>query len=149
DWYARFCRLSASPGGAAAVWRLNRDLDIRHILPAIRVPTLVLHRTGDQAVPIAGGRFLAEHIPGAKFVELPGGDHLWWVGDTVALLDEVEEFLTGVRRGAAPDRVLATILFTDLVGSTERTTELGDRRWRDLLESHRTLVRRELTRFRG
>ena len=119
------------------------------MLPAVRVPTLVLHRTGDRAMPVEGGRYLAERIDGAKYVELPGDDHLPWVGDQDAMLDEIEEFVTGVRHGPEPDRVLATVLFTDLVGSTELAAELGDRRWRELLDAHRAVVRRELERFRG
>jgi class 3 adenylate cyclase len=121
----------------------------RDTLSVIRVPTLVLHRTGDLDTSIDEGRYLAAHIPGARFVELPGADHLPWAGDQDAILEEVEEFLTGVRPVAEPDRVLATVLFTDIVGSTEHAAELGDRRWRDVLVSHHAIVRRELDRFRG
>ena len=141
--------MSASPGAAEALTRMNGPIDVRHVLPAVRVPALVLHRTGDLAIGVENGRYLAEHIDGARFVELPGDDHLPWVGDQDSLVDEIEEFLTGVRRGPEPDRVLATVLFTDLVGSTELAAELGDRRWRELLEAHRVVVRRELERFRG
>jgi class 3 adenylate cyclase len=119
------------------------------VLPAIRVPTLVLHRTGDHDVDIAEGRYLASKIPGAKFVELAGADHWISAGDTGAIADEIEEFLTGTRPAPELDRVLATVLFTDIVGSTARAAELGDRRWRDLLAAHDTTVRRELERFRG
>ena len=118
-------------------------------LTSIHLPTLVLHRTGDRAVKVEYGRYLAEHIPDSKFVELTGDDHLWWVGDSEAIIDEVEEFLTGVRTGPDPDRVLATVLFTDIVGATERAVELGDSAWRDLLERHHFLVRDRLMHFRG
>ena len=128
---------------------MNAEMDVRHVLPAIRVPTLILHSAGDRALAVRGSRFMAEQIPGAKFVELPGVDHLPWGEDADAILDEIEEFLTGVRHGPEPDRVLATVLFTDIVGSTEKAAALGDRRWRDLLEGHHDLVRRELGRFRG
>ncbi len=149
QWWATYLRLAASPGAAIAAMRMNREIDVRHILPAVRVPTLILHRTGDRQIPVEQGRYMARHIPGAKHVELPGIDHVWCVGDVDAIADEVEEFLTGMRHGPEPDRVLATVLFTDIVGSTERATELGDRRWRDLLEQYYTTARRELARFRG
>jgi class 3 adenylate cyclase len=119
------------------------------VLPSIRVPTLVLHRAGDRHFRVGHGRYLAEHIPGAKYVELPGDDHLFYVGDTDAMLGEIEEFLTGVRPVPEIDRVLATVLFTDIVGSTAKAIELGDRAWRELLERHHALIRRELLRFRG
>lgn len=149
EWWAKYLRTSASPGAALALATMNTQIDIRHVLPAIRVLTLVLHRRGDRDMNIAEGRYLAEHIPGARFVELPGEDHIPWVGDQDALLDDVEEFLTGVRRGPEPDRVLATVMFLDVVGSTERAAELGDRRWRELLEAYYALVRKELGRHRG
>jgi len=142
-------RRGASPGAALALLRMNTEIDIREVLPAIRVPALVLHRTGDRDAKIEEGRWIASRIPGGRFVELPGADHLPWVGDADAVLDEVEEFLTGVRRGSEPDRVLATILFTDIVDSTARAAAIGDRAWRDLLEAHHAAVRRELLRFRG
>lgn len=147
--WATYLRMGASPGAALALAKLNTEIDIRHALAAIRVPTLVLHRTGDRDIKVAGGRYIAEHVQGSRYVELPGEDHLWWVGDVDAMLDEVEEFLTGVRRGPEPDRVLATVLFADIVGSTETAVGVGDRRWRELLETYFTLVRRELERFRG
>src|SRR6266498_4017267 len=112
-------------------------------------PTLIMHRTGDKDSRVEEGRYIAEHIPGARFVELPGADHLPWIGDQDSLLDEVAEFLTGVRPVHGPDRVLATVVFTDIVGSTERAAALGDRAWRDLLERHHEIVRAELGRFRG
>ena len=149
EWGARFERLGGSPGAAVALFRMAAAIDIRKVLPAIRVPTLILHRTGDQALPVMDSRYMAEQIPGAKYVELPGMDHVWFVGDADAILNEVQEFLTGVRPGPEPDRVLATVLFTDIVGSTQRAGELGDRRWRDLLDSYYALSRRELGRFRG
>jgi pimeloyl-ACP methyl ester carboxylesterase/class 3 adenylate cyclase len=149
EWWARFERLGASPGMMRAVVQMIAETDVTDILSTIRVPTLVLHRSGDLVVDVAGGRYLSDQIPDAKYVELPGEDHLPFVGDVDALLDEIEEFLTGTRQGPEPDRILATVLFTDIVGSTERAAELGDRRWGDLLESHLAMVRRQLERFRG
>jgi pimeloyl-ACP methyl ester carboxylesterase len=146
---AAFMRASASPGAVRAVMQMNREIDVRHVLPAVRVPTLVLHRTGDRNIRIQHARYMAERIPGARLVELPGDDHVPWVGDCDAILDEVEEFLTGVRHGPEPDRVLVTLLLTDIVGATTKAAELGDRRWRDLLADHHALIRRELARFRG
>jgi class 3 adenylate cyclase len=148
-WFAKLERQGASPGNMLAVLRLHRDVDIRQVLPAIHVPALVLHRAGDAYREVGHGWYLAAHIPGAKYVELPGRDHLAYVGDQDAVLDEVEEFLTGVRRGPEPDRVLATVLFTDIVGSTEHAVKAGDRIWRDVLDRHNALVRRELDHFRG
>ncbi len=149
QWWGSYLRQSASPGAALALARMNTQIDIRQVLPAIRVPTLVLHRTGDRDIDVGGARWLAERIPGARFVELPGDDHLPWAGDQDALLGEIEEFLTGMRHVDVSDRVLATVLFTDIVGSTERAAALGDREWRELLSRHHVLVRRELERFRG
>jgi pimeloyl-ACP methyl ester carboxylesterase len=149
DWWSRYLRMSASPGAAVALGRMNTAIDIRQLLSAIRVPTLILHRTGDRDIDVRGSRWMAGQIAGAKYVELPGDDHVPWVGGQDAILDEVEEFLTGVRRGPDPDRVLATILFTDIIDSTQRASELGDRGWRDLLEQHHTVVRAELRRYRG
>ncbi len=148
-WLARYGRLGASPGAAVALFRMAAAINIRKVLPAIRVPTLILHRTGDQALPVIESRYMAEQIPGAKYVELPGDDHLPYLGDADAILDEVQEFLTGVRPAPEPDRVLATVLFTDIVGSTQQAAELGDRRWRELLDGYYGLARRELDRFRG
>ncbi|HEY7141608.1 MAG TPA: adenylate/guanylate cyclase domain-containing protein [Methylomirabilota bacterium] len=148
-WWARLLRMGASPGANAALLQMNDEMDVRHVLPAIRVPTLVVHSVGDRALSAGGSRFMAAQIPGARYVELRGDDHVPWGEDADAILDEVEEFLTGVRHGPEPDRVLATVLFTDIVGSTEKAAALGDRRWRDLLEGHHGLVRRELGRFRG
>jgi class 3 adenylate cyclase len=148
-WFARFGRQAVSPGGAVALFNMVRDLDVRHVLPAIRVPTLLVHRADDALVRVEHSRYMAERIPEAKLVELPGVDHLWWFGDQDAIVDEVQEFLTGTREAPTPDRVLATVMFTDIVGSTERAAKLGDRRWSDLLATHGTIVRRELARHRG
>ncbi len=149
QWWATYRRLAASPGAALAVMQMNKEIDVRHLLPSVRVPTLILHRTGDRVTRIEQARYLAEHVPGARLVEFPGIDHAPWVGDSDAILDEIEEFLTGVRHHAEADRVLATVLFTDIVGSTERAAALGDRGWRALLDSYYAAVRRELARFRG
>ena len=149
DWFSRYLRLSASPRAAAAVLRMNTEIDTRDVLPAIRVPSLLIYRTGDQDVMVDEGRWIASQIPDARFVELPGADHLMWAGDADAILDEIEEFLTGVRRGPTPDRVLTTVLFTDIAGSTERAAAMGDRDWAGLLERHHTAIRRELNRFQG
>ena len=150
DWWGRYERLSASPGAAASLFQMMAEMDIRDILPNIQAPTLVVHREHHPAVPIEGARYLAENIPGARFVALPGTDALPYTptgGDDV--LDEVEEFLTGVRSGAPSDRVLATVLFTDIVDSTKRASELGDTAWRELLDRHDATVRRQLDRYRG
>jgi class 3 adenylate cyclase len=149
QWWARSLRLAASPGAGVALYRMNMEIDIRHVLPAIRVPSLILHRSGDRLIDVGASRYMAERIRGAKYVELHGDDHIPWIGDADAILDEIQEFLTGVRPAPEPDRVLATVLFTDIVGSTQRAAELGDRRWHDLLDSYYALARRELGRFRG
>jgi pimeloyl-ACP methyl ester carboxylesterase len=148
EW-ASFVRVSASPGAAVATLRMAREIDAREVLPVIRVPTLILHRTSERIVRVEQARYMAERIPGAKLVEFPGIDHLAWVGDQNAILDEVQQFLTGTRHVVEIDRVLATVLFTDIVNATQTAVELGDRRWRDLLVKHHDLVRTELTRFRG
>jgi pimeloyl-ACP methyl ester carboxylesterase len=147
-WWGRFERQSMSPRMARAAIRLNMELDIRDVLPSVHLPTLVIHRT-DDILSVEGARWLAEQIPDARFVELAGEDHWPWITDPDEIVDEVEEFLTGERHEHELDRVLATVLFTDIVGSTERATALGDRRWGDLLEQHDRLVRRELGRHRG
>lgn len=149
DWFSRYLRVSASPGAAVALLRMNSKVDIRPILPTIRVPTLIIHRTGDLDIDVGGSRYMAEHIPGAKYVELPGNDHLWFVGDSEAILGEIEEFLTGVRQPDSFDRVLATVMFTDIANSTALAAEVGDRRWRSLLETHNSLIRRNLQLHHG
>ena len=128
QWFAKYLRLGVTPSSVARLIRMNHEIDVRSILPAIRVPSLVLHRRGDRAVGIENGKYLAKNIKGAKYVELEGDDHLWWVGDSASILNEIEEFLTGERHATEPDRVLATVMFTDIVSSTERMSELGDRR---------------------
>ena len=147
-WWLRRARAAASPGAARDLILMNSQIDIRHVLPAVTAPTLVLHRTGDADSSVEEGRYLAAHVAGARFVELEGSSHMISV-DADQIVDEVESFLTGVRRGPDPDRVLATILFTDLVRSTERAVAEGDRRWAELIERHHEVVRRELERFRG
>jgi class 3 adenylate cyclase len=147
-WQARFERFSASPSAARALLRMAADTDVHHVLPAITVPTLVVHRTGDRTTDVRGARLLAERIPGARYVELPGEDHSPAV-DGEAIVGEIAEFLTGTRPAVEPDRILATVLFTDIVGSTERAVSLGDRAWRVLLDRHHQLVRAELARWRG
>ena len=147
--FGRYLRTGASPSAAVALTRMNAAVDIRHVLPAIAVPTLVIHRSEDMIVTVEAGRDLAARIEGAKYVELPGEDHLWFHGDGDAILGEVEEFLTGTRGAEIVDRILATVMFTDIVDSTRKAAALGDRRWRDLLGRHDTLMRRELERHRG
>jgi class 3 adenylate cyclase len=149
EFTAKMERYAASPGMVQQIFEMFLDIDVRDVLPTIHVPTLVLHRRGDRVVNRRAGQELATRIPGAKYVELPGIDHLPWAGDAEDVLGEIEEFLTGARSTPEPDRVLATVMFTDIVGSTERAAQLGDSRWRELLSAHRTAVRRELTRFRG
>jgi len=146
---ASYFRRSASPGAGVALLRMNTQHDIRHILPSITVPTLVLHRVDDRDVKVEEGRWIAAQIPDAKYVELSGDSHTLWGGNTDEVVDELEEFFTGARRGPEPDRVLATVLFTDIVGSTQKAVELGDRRWRELLAGHDAIVRRQLERYRG
>jgi class 3 adenylate cyclase len=150
EWWARYERSVASPGMARKLLELSLEQDLHSVLPAIRVPTLVLHCTNDSLVAVERGRALADAIPGARFLELPGGDNYVWAGEGADLvIEELEEFLTGRRRPREPDRVLATVVFTDIVGSTERAAAIGDRAWHDLLDRHNALVRRELDRFRG
>jgi class 3 adenylate cyclase len=148
-WLETYTRRSASPSAALALARMNTEVDVRDVLPTVRVPTLVMHREGDRDAVVDEGRYIAARIPGARFVELHGKDHLPWIGDQDEALDEIEEFLTGVRPIPQPDRVLATVLFTDIVRSTEMAAALGDERWRDLLARHHAAVRTELARFRG
>jgi class 3 adenylate cyclase len=148
EWWDETGRRGASPATARALMRVVIESDVRAVLPAIRVPTLVVHFRGEYFLAL--GRYLADRIPGARFVEIDGPDNYWWAADNADVaLDEIEEFITGVRGGHAVDRVLATVLFTDIVGSTERSSDLGDSRWRDLLDRHDAAVRRQLARFRG
>ncbi len=146
-WYVSYVRRGASPSAVAALWRMNQQIDIREVLPAIAVPTLVAYRSEEYFGERT--RFMGERIPGARVVELPGNDHLPWEGDREALLDEVERFLSAAQTDLEPDRVLATLLFTDIVGSTAKAAELGDRAWQDLLTRHDRLVRAQVARFRG
>jgi class 3 adenylate cyclase len=147
--WARFERLGASPSAVVALMRMNSEIDIRPILPTIRVPTFIIHRQGDVRVNVEAGRFMARQIPNAKYLEVPGSDHTLWTGETERILDEVEEFLTGSRSAIESDRVLATVLFTDIVNSTKRAETIGDRAWHDVLDRHNALVRREISRHRG
>jgi class 3 adenylate cyclase/predicted alpha/beta hydrolase len=149
EFMGRYERMCVSPraGHAHLTWLLH--LDVRAVARTLRVPTLVMHRTDDQLVPVGAGRALAREIPGAHFVELPGDAHPPWVGDSASLVAEIQQFLTGSRATVDVERVLATVLFTDIVGSTERAVALGDRVWRDLLDRHHTIVRREIERHRG
>ncbi len=149
SWLARYQRLGASPGEVIAQRRMVQDLDIRQVLPSIRTPTLVVHRRDNRLINVGHGRYLAEHIPGAEYVEVAGGDHMPFLGDVESILAPIERFLTGT---VSPDdhrRVLAMVLFTDIVASTEHASRLGDRRWRTLLEEHNAMVRDELERYRG
>ncbi len=150
-WYATRLRLGASPSAAAAAVRMAAESDIAAILPAIRVPTLVLHRSGDRLVPVHSGRYLGAHIPGAQYIELAGDDHLPWVGEYETLVLSIESFLGDVGRDdvSEPDRAVTTVLFVDIVGSTQKAVELGDSGWRELLERYRALIRRQLVRYRG
>ena len=149
EWWATYLRMSASPGAAVALSRMNSEVDIRHVLPSIRVPSLILHRTGDQSLPVEGSRYMASRIPSARYVELPGDDHLPFVGDQDAILDEIEQFLTGATPAPAPDRALLTVLAVEVVRATETAARLGADKWRAALEAHGALAREELARFRG
>lgn len=146
---ATYFRSAASPGAAAAIMKMNREIDVRHILPAIRTPTMVLHRIGDRVSEIGHARYLTEHIPGAKLVELPGQDHTFWIGGGGDILEHIEQFLTGKQATHQPERVLATVLFADIVSSTDRAAKLGDKPWRELLQEFYLKVRDVLQQFRG
>ena len=148
-WWDMAGNRAASPSMARAIILTVRHCDVRDTLARITAPTLVLHREDSEFCPVDNGRYIAEHIAGAHFIELPGADALYWTDDTAPMLDEIEEFVTGVRGGFGAERVLTTIMFTDIVGSTERAAVLGDGRWRDLLDNHDTIVRHELERFGG
>jgi class 3 adenylate cyclase len=147
--FASYLRLAGSPSTAVEITRMNGEIDVRPVLPTIRVPTLILHLIGDRLTEIGQGRYLASHISGARLRELAGDDHILSLGDVDAVANEIEEFLTGTRHNPEPDRVLATVLFTDIAGSTERAATLGDRRWRELLKQHHAMVRQRLYEFRG
>ena len=151
EWSKRLIREASSPGPAVAFIRMAREIDVRDVCSSITVPTLVVHRLGDRVCHVENGRFLARSIPGARYLELAGDDHVPWLNPAGAdeIAAEIQEFLTGVREAPQPDRVLATVLFTDLVGSTEKLAELGDLRWRQLLAAHHAAVRVQLERFRG
>jgi class 3 adenylate cyclase len=148
-WYAKLERLAASPSQIRILQQLIGEYDVRNVLSSIRVPTLVMHRRDDTLIDPRHSEYIAERIPGAKLVMLEGSDNLMVAGDSDAILDEIEEFLTGTRRERDPDRILATVMFTDIVGSTHRAAEMGDRRWRDLLERHDDLVRGQIDRWQG
>lgn len=146
---AKFMRLAASPGAVKAIMSMNREIDVREILPTVHTPTLIAHRVGDRNIDIRQARYISEHIPNARLLELPGDDHMLWIGDNDALLGEIEEFLTGVRHEHESERVLLTVLFTDIVKSTEQANGMGDKKWRNLLARHNELIREQLKRFRG
>jgi pimeloyl-ACP methyl ester carboxylesterase/class 3 adenylate cyclase len=146
-WYGKMMRLGASPGAAVALAKMDHATDIRSILPSVHVPTLVTVRQGDENLPAS--RYMAQHIPGARFRVFPGDEHGIFFGDQDAILGEIQEFLTGVRTPPQPDRVLSTVLFTDIVESTRRAAELGDRRWRDVLDEHDAIAREQLAAHRG
>jgi class 3 adenylate cyclase len=150
EHFSRIERAAASPGSVRALMRANYDIDVRSLLPTLRVPTLILHRADDGLVPVRAGRYLAEHIPGARYAEIPGSDHLVLDLETQDVIaDQIEEFITGGRRRLEADRVVATVMFTDIVGSTERAAQIGDRRWRELRAEWHEMMRRELAAFRG
>jgi class 3 adenylate cyclase len=147
--WARYQRMGGSPGTAHALAEANLQIDVRHVLAHIQVSTLVIHRTDERVVPVTHGRYIAEHIPGAQLLEQPGDDHLPWLGDADGVLGAIEQFVTGSRHHVDEDRILATVLFTDIVDSTRHAAEAGDRRWRELLDLHDELGEREVGRFRG
>ena len=148
-WWGKFERHSVRPAAVAPIFQTIAATDVRAILPAIRVPTLILHRRGDRLIDVNNGRYLAAHIPHARYVELPGDDHMYFTGDADALLDEIEEFVTGSRGVHDPDRILATVMFTDIVRSTEHAARLGDRRWHDLIAHHDRLIQDHISVYRG
>ncbi|NND01365.1 MAG: adenylate/guanylate cyclase domain-containing protein [Acidimicrobiia bacterium] len=149
DWAARYFRMSASPKAAAQLLRMNTEMDTRAALPLVQAPALLIYRTDDEDVAVEEGRWMASQMPNARFVELPGNAHLFWAIDPRSFVDEIEEFMTGSRAAAAPERVLATVLFTDIVDSTRQAAAMGDQSWRSVLESHNRLTRAELARWRG
>jgi pimeloyl-ACP methyl ester carboxylesterase len=149
EWYGQYWRSAASPGAAVALLEVNTQIDIRPVLPTVRVPTLVVHRTDETWINVNYGRYTADKIPGATLVELPGTDHYPWEENSEDVVGEIEQFLTGARSHRGDDRVLATVLFTDIVDSTGQASAAGDRRWRELLDAHDDMVRRQLGRFGG
>ena len=149
SWYARALRQAASPGMLISLMAMNGNTDVRDVLPTIAVPTLVMHRTGDGVMPMEGSRYAADQIPDAMFLEMDGVDHWPWLGDSDEVLGAIEEFLTGVRTVPPPERVLATVLFTDIVDSTKRAEALGDAEWRRVLDGHDVIMERVLDRHRG
>ena len=149
QWWTRYLVRSASPSAVLALVRMNTLIDVRAVLPVIRVPTLVMHRTGDLALDVGGSRYMAQQIPNARFVEYPGVDHLPWTSDPEPVLGDIEQFVTGVRHAPEADRVLATVMFADIVDSTQRAAAIGDHAWTQELQQFYGLARRELERFRG
>ena len=149
QWWASYQRLSASPNAALAVARMNAEIDLRHVLPAVRVPTLILHRSGDPEIAAGGSRYMAERIPGSTYVELPGVDHLPWIGDADRILDEIQAFLAPTRAPIEADRVLLTVLIADTLGASESSAAVSHDQWRDRLATYRDAVRRAVERFRG
>lgn len=146
---ASYFRAAASPGAATAIMKMNREIDVRHILPAIRTPTMILHRVGDRVSEIGHAHYMAQHIPDAKLVELPGSDHTFWIDGGRDLLAHIEQFLTGKQPAYQPERLLATVLFVDIVSSTDRAAQLGDKSWRNLLQEFYLKVREVLQQYRG
>ena len=149
EWLSRYYRNAASPKAAADLYRMNSQIDVRHVLPSVRVPTLILHAAGDNDAKVEEGRYIASRIPNARYLELPSGDHYFWVSHQAEVLAEIQEFVTGERPVPAADRVLVTVLLTDIVASTRRAADLGDERWREVVEAHHAAVRGELSRYRG
>ena len=149
EWWATYLRMGASPGAAVALTQMNAEIDVRNVLPSIRVPSLVIHRADDQCLKVEEGRFVAERIPRAKFVELPGNDHLPFVGDQDAILDEMEEFLTGVRHRVQPDTVLATVFVAEIADTREHVVRHGQDRWMELLRRLHAYIAKEIEWFRG
>jgi class 3 adenylate cyclase len=147
--WARYQRMGGSPGTARALMEANAETDVRHALPLIQVPTLVIHRTNERVIPVSHGRYLAEHVPDARLIEQPGDDHLPWLGDADGMLEAIEEFVTGSRHRVDENRILATVLFTDIVDSTRRAAKVGDRHWRELLDAHDEISTRHIERFDG
>ena len=148
DWWAHYLQ-SAQSFGYGSLTRMNGEIDVRHVMPTIRVPTLILHCAGDPALDIGGARYMAQQIPQARLIELPGSDHFPWLTNADAVLGEIEEFLTGTRHVPEPDRVLATVLFTDIVDSTKRAAEMGDQSWHRVLDEHDRTARWIVEKYRG